>query len=118
MNYFEQRAYIKGRIAFNLTAVAIHSELVTVHGDDAFSQRTTAKWIDRFKSGRVLIEDDPCSGCPVTETTQQNIDRVEQLIDDDPHISYDEVKELTCFSRGTLETTLSQTFDGFPPSNV
>ena len=69
----------------------------------AYSLPTIRRWIARFKAGHLVVEDEHRSGCPITETSQANIDLIESLIDDNPRISYSYLEEHTSLSRGTLQ---------------
>lgn len=102
MEKIEYRAYIKTRALLGTQATDIHKELVVVWGDNAPSYSTVAMWAARYKSGRETLEDDPRSGRPITEFTTANIERVKQLLDEDPHATYDEMEVETSLSRWTL----------------
>jgi histone-lysine N-methyltransferase SETMAR len=106
MSIFEQRTYIKYRTVLGASAASIIDDLNKVHGDSALRKSTVYEWIDRFKHGRDSIEDDPRSGRPVTETTEENIQRVQALIEEDRHLSYSDLEALTSLSHGTIHTIL------------
>lgn len=46
-------------------------------------------WIQRFFNEQDSLEDNPRSGRPLSVVTQQNIDAVQDLVNDDLHISID-----------------------------
>ena len=48
------------------------------------------------------IEDQPRSGRPVSETTEENIELVRSVVEADPHSTYDEIEVETELSRGTI----------------
>lgn len=102
MEKIEYRAYIKTRAVLGISATEIFEELVTAWGDNAPQYRTVAKWTALFKDGRESLEDDPRSGRPITEYTTDNIALVKQLIDENPHATYDELEAETCLSRGMI----------------
>ncbi|CAF5098100.1 unnamed protein product, partial [Rotaria sp. Silwood1] len=83
------RSYIKTRFLLGLTATQIHDELTTAYGQCVVAYRTVAHWIHRFSSGRESLDDDPRSGRRLSVITQQNIEAVKDLVNDDPHISID-----------------------------
>ena len=95
MNKTAQRSLIKVSVALNKTPTDIHNDLVSVYGDLAYSYQAVAKWAAAFKSGRESIRDESQSGRPVTESTNANINMVEQLIDEN-------LKELSLMPRCTL----------------
>ena len=43
--------------------------------------------MQRFKHGRISLEDDSRIGRPVTGSTDRNIEIIRSLIDENPHIS-------------------------------
>ena len=61
----------------------IHANMDATLGDDALALSTVKKWAAEFKRGRESLKDDPKSGCPVSATTQENIDRVHHIVMDD-----------------------------------
>ena len=87
----------------NETSTSIYNDLVKVNGKAAYSLPTIRRWIACFKAGHLVVEDEHRSGCPITETSQANIDLIESLIDDNPRISYSYLEEHTSLSRGTLQ---------------
>jgi transposase len=83
------RSYIKTRLLLGLTATEIHNELTLAYGQDIVSYRTVARWFRRFSNERDSLEDNPRSGRPLSAITQENIDAVKHVVNDDPHISMD-----------------------------
>ena len=56
-----------------------------------------------FYKGREDVNDDPRSGRPVSELTDENTELVRQVISNDPHSTYDEIIAETSLSHGTIE---------------
>lgn len=102
----EQRIYIKSRVALNQTPVAIHADLVKIHGDKAYTYNTVATWASRFKSGQSSTEDNHRSGRPITATNSQFVKLVEDLVKEDPFLSIRDLEELTPLSYGTIHEIL------------
>ena len=48
------------------------------------------------------IEDDPRSGRPASKITDENIELVWTIIDEDPHSTYDDIEAETSLSHGTI----------------
>ena len=63
-----------------LTTKEIHTDMVSTLGDDASALSTVKKWAAEFKKGRESFEDNPRSGRSSTATTQENIDRIHQMV--------------------------------------
>lgn len=95
--------YIKIRTILGIDAKTIHEELTTALGPNAPSYRTVARWANRFREGREDVNDDPRSGRPVSELTDENIELVRQVINNDPHSTYDEIIAAISLSHGTIE---------------
>ena len=97
------RSYILTKCRQDVPAAAIHSELVVAWGDQAPCIRTVQNWIARFNAGDESTEDKPRVGRPITATCTANVDRVQVLIDDDPHISFTLLEAETGLCRGSLQ---------------
>ena len=98
------RFYIKTRTILGLSATAIHDELTTAYGPKAICYSTVQKWAAKyFREGNMEIEDDPRSGRPVSKINPENIQVVQNVIDEDPHSTYDDIEAQTLLSRGTIE---------------
>jgi len=108
MDKLSTRSYIKTRLLLGLTATEIYEELTAAYGQDVVSYRTVAHWVHRFSSGREPLEDDPRSGHPITVITQQNIDAVKDLVNDDPHISMDFIATILDISHDSKNIILKQ----------
>lgn len=96
------RFYIMTRALLDVSPTTIHDELVTVYGGHAVSYSTVQRWAKKANNGEMEIEDCSRSGRPVSESTKENIELVGSLIEEDPHITYDELEAQTMLSRGTL----------------
>ena len=66
-----------------LTTKEIHADMVSTLGDDAPALSTVKKVGSGFKRRRESLEDDPRSGRPSAATTQENIDRIHQMVMND-----------------------------------
>ena len=85
------RYCIKTRSLLELNATQIHEELIAASGDYYVWYPTIVRWLRAFFAGRESLEDNPRSGRPITAVTQNNIDAVKDLVDEDPHISNDNI---------------------------
>ena len=66
-----------------LTIKEIHADMVSTLEDDAPALSTVKEWAAEFKTGKESLEDDLRSGRPSTATTQENIDRIHQMVMND-----------------------------------
>ena len=72
----------------------------------ATSMSTIQRWFKHFESVNRSLEDQHRSGCPITETSKSNINRVQKVIEDNPYCTYDEIEALTSLSRGTIQNII------------
>ena len=57
--------------------------LQEVYGEDAMSRPRVFEWHKRFASGRETVQDDPKSGRPSSTRTDENIEKVDELVRSD-----------------------------------
>ena len=88
---YEQRAYIKIRSLLGDTNTQIQIDLRKVYGDDTLSDSTIRRWSLLFREGRQSVDDDPRTGRPTTATTQTNIEKIKEIINEDPHITLNSI---------------------------
>ena len=83
------RYYIRIRVILGIDSKTIFEELTEALGPDAPSYSNVRKWAKRFHEGREDVSDDPRSGRPISVFTDENIERVRQVIEDDRHSTYE-----------------------------
>ena len=54
--------------------------LKLVYGDGALTMKTVYKWFERFRNGCESAEGEERSGLPSTSKTQENVERVSEMI--------------------------------------
>ena len=89
-----------------LTTKEIYADMVSTLGDDAPALSTVKKWAAEFKRGRESLEDDPRSGRPFTATTQENIDRIYQMVMNDRRLTISHLANVISISRERVENIL------------
>ncbi|CAK9819055.1 Protein GVQW3 [Anthophora quadrimaculata] len=73
-------------------------------GNDTLSRSNVFRWHERFRSGRESVEDDKRSGRPSTSKTDENIDKIKEMLSEnckltireqaaDLNIAYESVQE-------------------------
>ncbi|CAF3005125.1 unnamed protein product [Rotaria sp. Silwood2] len=90
-----------------MDAKTIHEELIAALGPNAPLYRIVAGWTQRFHEGREDVNDDLRSGRPVSELTDENVEMIRQIINNDPHSTYDEITAETFLSYGTIERIIN-----------
>lgn len=97
------RYYIKNRVILEINPKTIFDELTEALGPDTPSYSMVKNWAKRFREGREDVSDDSWSDRPISVLTVENIECVWQVIEDDPHSTYEDIIIKTDLSRGTIE---------------
>jgi len=73
---------INMKLCFKLqkSAKETHEMLKLVYGDAAVTMKMVYKWFEQFRNGCELVEDEARSGCPSTSKSQENVERVSEMI--------------------------------------
>ena len=64
----------------NESATETSASLTEAYGNATLSRTTVFKWRRAFKEGRENVEDDPCSGRPISSTYDQNVEVVRAVM--------------------------------------
>jgi len=79
----EVRGVIRFLQAKGNTPSEIHRELVAVYGDQVMSKKQVWVWCKAFNEGRFDLADEPRVGRPRSSTSDENVIRVDGLIQED-----------------------------------
>ncbi|MBV8802313.1 MAG: hypothetical protein JO131_04995 [Gammaproteobacteria bacterium] len=77
------RANVKFLTKLGWETTAIIEALQKVYKDNVPKKTTVYEWVKRFREGRDEIEDDQRSGRPSTSITEEIVDAVQSLVDED-----------------------------------
>ena len=102
------RYYILTRFQLGFTAKQIHDELCAAWGHGYVSYSTVAKWLQRFRQRRSCLKAIPRIGRPVIAVTDENIDAVRMLIEENPYIN---IRYIACevgVSYGTVNSIIHE----------
>jgi [histone H3]-lysine36 N-dimethyltransferase SETMAR len=102
------RFYIKTRTILEVSAKTIHEELTLAYGSDVVSYSTVQKWAKLFRDGRMEVEDDLRCGRPVSVVTEENIDLVRDIIEEDPHATYDDIAKESELSHWSINVIIHE----------
>ena len=94
-----------------LTCKESHTRLVTAWGDQAPSDRTVLNWFHEYQQGNLKIEDHPRSGRPRTAVTEEIIDAVRAIIEEDPHSIYQQIQHILGISSGSVNSIIHDYLD-------
>lgn len=102
------RTYALFRFLLGKAAPEIHQDLVAIGGSSAPSERSVRRWLESFRDGRRSVEDLPRAGRPISAITPEYIRIVEEAVVEDPHVSIEELAQLSGISEGTVHTILHE----------
>ena len=61
--------------------------LTKAYGESAMSKTRVSEWYKRFQDGREAVEDDERPGRPSTSTTDENVEKVKEMVMNDRRIT-------------------------------
>ena len=80
--------------------------LKLVYGDAAVTMKTVYKWFEQFHNGCELVEDEERSGCPSTSKTQENVERVSEMIRSNRQLTIRKISEDLNIPYGSVQNIL------------
>ncbi|UYV61492.1 hypothetical protein LAZ67_1005052 [Cordylochernes scorpioides] len=87
----EQRYAIKFYVRLGKNATETFQMLQKAFKDDCISRSQSGKWHKAFKEGREEVADEPRSGRPTTARTDENVDRVLEVLRTDRRLSIQQI---------------------------
>jgi len=103
----ERRYAIKFCVKLNKSATEIFASLSEAYGDATLLRSVVFKWHKAFKEGRENVEDDPCSGRPITSTNYQNVEVVRAVMAKDRRLSIRMIAEETGLAKNAVHRILT-----------
>ena len=103
----EQRINMKFCFKVQKSAKETHEMLKLVYGDAAVTKKTVCKWSERFHNGCELVEDEERSGHPSTSKTQENVERVSEIIRSNRRLTIREIFDILNISYGSVRNILT-----------
>lgn len=88
------------------SAKETHEMLKLVYGDAAVTRKTVYKWFERFRGGCESVEDER-SGRPSTSKTQENVERVSEIIRSNRQLTIRKISEDLNISYGSVQSILT-----------
>lgn len=79
----EQRIVVKFHVKLGKTATETYNLLKEVYGNECLSRARVFEWFKRFQDGREDVQDDSRPGRPSTSKTDDNIEKIGNLIRSD-----------------------------------
>ena len=92
-----------------MTVVNTHQFICKAWGDDSVSLRSVYRLFNEFACGsRTSLKDGERSGRPRSSARDQTLDTVRSLIEEDPHITIEDLMDCTDASHGTIQRILGE----------
>ena len=81
--------------------------LIKAYGESAMGKTRVYEWYKRFQDGREDVEDDERPGHPSTSTTDENVEKVKEMVMNDCRITIREVADDVGISIGSCHKIFS-----------
>jgi transposase len=104
----EQRICVKFCFILGKTASETHEMLKTAFGDNAMGRTQSFEWFSRFNRGKTSVEDSERSGRPSTGRTDENVENVREIINEDRRNTIMEIADRLGLSYGTWQRILTE----------
>jgi len=85
--------------------------LVQVYGDSAVKKAAVYKWVKRFSEGRESVTDEERSGRSATSRTEDNIEKVYQIVRENRRLTVRSIAEQVNIDRETVRKILTEDLD-------
>ena len=102
------RAMIYYDFRRGLTQEQCINQLNSTFGDEAPSTPTVYRWYIEFKRGRSSLTDEVKEGRPKSVVVPENIDAVRKLIEEDRHVTYQEIERYLSISMTSIHKILHE----------
>ncbi|UYV80875.1 hypothetical protein LAZ67_19002062 [Cordylochernes scorpioides] len=98
----KQRICIEFCVKLQISATETFEMLNKAFPNDSPKRTTVFEWHSRFKAGRISIEDDPRQGRPKFQRTDENVQKITDLIKENPRTTLLELEQDTGISKTTI----------------
>ncbi|UYV71886.1 hypothetical protein LAZ67_9000881 [Cordylochernes scorpioides] len=98
----KQRICIEFCVKLQISATDTFEMLNKAFPNNAPKRTTVFEWHSRFKAGRISIEDDPRQGHPTFQRTDENVQKITDLIKENPRTTLLELEQDTGISKTTI----------------
>lgn len=91
-----------------ISATECHHRITAAFSGVQLSYETVRKWYSRFRDGDERLEDREREGRPKTAVTEENVEKIKDLIESNPRISYDGIQQCLKIGRQAVNTILTE----------
>lgn len=107
----EQRIVVKFHVKLGKTATETYLLLKEVYGNECLSRARVFEWFKRFQDGREDVEDDARPGRPSTSKTDENIEKIGNLIRSDRRLTVRAIAETVGIDKECVRQILHNNFN-------
>ncbi|CAK9829627.1 Protein GVQW3 [Anthophora retusa] len=105
-SFEHQRVCIKFCVKNGFNGPQTLDMLEKCFGNDTLSRSNVFRWHERFRSGRESVEDDKRSGRPSTSKTDENIDKIKEMLSENRKLTIRELAEDLNIAYGSVQDVL------------
>lgn len=102
----EQRVNLKFLVKLNKTPTECCAMLKEVYGEESLSRARVFEWYKRFREGREDVNDDERPGRPSTSRTDENINKINEIVRKDRRLSIRMIAEMVNIDKETARQIL------------
>lgn len=103
----DQRICIKFCVKNGIKCSKVLEMLRVAYGDCTLSQKNVYRWYKLFKEGRENVNDDARPGSSITSKTDENVEKVKEIVMENRRITIREVADDVGISVGSCHTIFS-----------
>jgi len=107
----EQRIKMKFCFKLQKSVKETHEKLKLAYGDAAVTTKTVYKWFERFRNGCESAEEEEISGRLSTSKTQENVERVSEMIRSNRPLTIREISEGVKISYDSVQKIFINKFE-------
>lgn len=107
----EQRIVVKFHMKLGKTATETYNLLKEVYGNECLSRARVFEWFKRFQDGQEDVEDDSRPGRPSTSKTDDNIEKIGNLVRSDRQLSIRTIAETVGIDKESVRQILHNNFN-------
>ncbi|XP_023714359.1 protein GVQW3-like, partial [Cryptotermes secundus] len=104
----EQRYAIKFCVGLGKSGTETLGMIRQVFKDESMSQTAVFKWHKLFKCGRECVEDEARGGRPSTSRTDDNVQRVRDVLNSDRRLSVRMIANRVVIDKMTVHTIITE----------
>ncbi|CAK9827766.1 Mariner Mos1 transposase [Anthophora retusa] len=103
----EQRVCLKFCFSNKISCAEALKMLAVAYGDSTISKTQAYEWYKKLKDGRTVVDDLPRSGRPSTSVTDENVEKVKEIVHENRRVSIREIVADIRVSFGSVHSVMN-----------